>query len=210
MTSKWQTLFEEVEIIDSGFDSEIWNIDKIYEFEKNTEITLPEDYKEFCQVFGTGKFGNYVNIYCPSVNISEIYLEAIKLDINAIKEDVNSYLFTKNYKKGDIEFDLIEELINSSFVFGDDAVSDVFFWDLRTFKSSDKSYDIYVANSDCCDGDIYKIGRDFYDFVYNFCLGMKCFEILPETMHPSHENIRYTFTPFNSTYLKSHIPRSLI
>ena len=68
MTSKWQTLFEEVEIIDSGFDSEIWNIDKIYEFEKNTEITLPEDYKEFCQVFGTGKFGNYVNIYCPSAH----------------------------------------------------------------------------------------------------------------------------------------------
>ena len=198
MISKWQALFEEVEIIDRKLGAEIWNVDEIYTFEKNTGIKLPADYKEFCQVFGTGQFGNYVNIYCPNINVSEIYLNAIKLDIQAIKDNINSYLFTKKHKKGDVKFDLIEELINSSFVFGDNVVSDVFFWDLRTFRDSDKSYDIYMANSDCCDGDIYKIGRDFYDFIYNFCLGMKCFEILPETMHPSHEDIRYTFTPFNS------------
>ena len=176
---------------------------EIYAFEKKNKIKLPKYYKEFCQLFGTGRFGNYVRIYCPSIDLSQIYLEAIKLDINSIKDNINSYSYHKNHEKGDIKFDLIEELINSSFVFGDNVNSDVFFWDLRTFKISDQSHDIYIANSDCCDDDVYKIGRDFYEFVDDFCLGMKCFTILLETMNPLHQDIRYTFTSFNSTFFFS-------
>lgn len=197
MTNKWQTLFEEIEIIENQLGSEIWGKDEINTFEKNTGRILPNDYKMFCQIWGTGKFGNYMNIYCPSTAFSQVHLEAIKLDINAIKDNIESYSYIKYSKKGNVKFDVIEELINSSFVFGDNVNSDVVFWDLRTFKVRDKSYDIYITNSDCFDGVIYKIGRDFYEFVYDFCLGRKSFKILPKSMQPLNQDIRYTFTPFN-------------
>lgn len=53
MIEKWQALFERLELIESGFGSEIWAQDELKIFEANTGIILPDSYKEFCQIFGT-------------------------------------------------------------------------------------------------------------------------------------------------------------
>ena len=74
------------------------------------------------------------------------------------------------------------------------------FWDLRSYNNSDKSCDIYWANSDCFNGDIYKIGRDFYRFITELCLGEQSYEILPEKEWRLRESLQRTFTPVSPVW----------
>ncbi|MCT7949719.1 hypothetical protein NG798_07960 [Ancylothrix sp. C2] len=57
-----------------------------------------------------------------------------------------------------------------------------------------------MARTDCFGGDVYKIGRNFYEFVQNFCLGRKAYEVLPEFMQPDLESIRPTEGRFKLVY----------
>lgn len=57
-----------------------------------------------------------------------------------------------------------------------------------------------MAETDCFEGDVYKIGRDFYEFVQNFCLGRKAYEVLPESIQPNLESIRPTYSRFKLVY----------
>ncbi|MEM8779341.1 MAG: hypothetical protein AAGF26_10820, partial [Cyanobacteria bacterium P01_G01_bin.49] len=86
------------------------------------------------------------------------------------------------------------DLLDSAFVFGREPSANSIFWDLRSYNNKDKSYDIYWANSDCFSGEIYKLGRDFYEFITEFCLGTKSFEILPKEKWPLQESLQKTFT----------------
>jgi hypothetical protein len=89
---------------------------------------------------------------------------------------------------------LLISLLDCSFVFGSEPSANSIFWDLRSYNKLDKSYDIYWANSDCFSGDIYKIGRDFYEFITEFCLGEQSYEILPEKEWSSKKALQKTFT----------------
>lgn len=191
MSNKWHILLEQLEEVDYNLGSEIWNDKQFQEFESQTGLILPQDYKDFCQIFGTVGLGNYVRIYCPDLAFSNFSIETLKEDIT------DNYLFLG---QKNINIETLEELLNSAFVFADNDVADVFFWDLRTYNSSDQNCDIYMAGTDCFGGDVYKIGQNFYEFVQNFCLGTKAYEVLPESIQPDLESIRPTYSRFKPVY----------
>ena len=184
---KWQKLKQQLEIVDCG--KEIFTAQQLLNFETETNITLPLEYKKFYQVFGTGMFGEFIGISCPTpywVKNSKQYLENIR---NEIK-----YLYPEEHGKNNMKAESVLNLIDSVFVFGDDSGSFISLWDLRTYREVDKSYDIYWINWDSFSGDIYKVGRDFYEFVKYFCLGTRAFEILPKSIRPEPDFIYNTFT----------------
>ncbi|AFY59124.1 hypothetical protein Riv7116_6808 [Rivularia sp. PCC 7116] len=68
----------------------------------------------------------------------------------------------------------------------------MFFWDLNSYSSEDKSYDIYAMSHE--DYESCKIERDFYIFIYNYCLGMKKYENIPDTFILDDEEIAWVFS----------------
>jgi hypothetical protein len=65
MIAEWQKLLEQVEVRGDIF--ELTSEEELLEFEARTGIVLPCNYKEFCQVFGFGEFGNdLLNIHVIS------------------------------------------------------------------------------------------------------------------------------------------------
>lgn len=171
MKERWQSLLDQLEIIEIPNCSEFWSQDELDAFEKETGIIFPVGYKEFCQVFGTGYFGEFITIYCPHLKFSNACL-------GAIKDEIINFPDPEHEKMMDRESLL--DLLDSAFIFGSEPSAISIFWDLRSYNKLDKSYDIYWVNSDCFSGKIYKLGRDFYEFVCDFCLGTKSYEILPE------------------------------
>ena len=186
MLNQWQSLFNQLEIIKTPYGSELWSLERLEHFESENNIVFPVGYKEFCQIFGTGCFGDFIGIFCPSIYFSTICLEAIKSEIVDSSDPALEKMMSR---------ESLISLLDSSFVFGREPSGISIFWDLRTYNKSDRSYDIYWANSDCFSGDIYKIGRDLYEFVTEFCLGEKHYEILPEKEWRSKESLQKTFTP---------------
>ncbi|NJN87294.1 MAG: hypothetical protein HC881_14565 [Leptolyngbyaceae cyanobacterium SL_7_1] len=61
----------------------VFSEDELRQFEAETNILLPQSYKEFCQAFGEGEFGNnFIQISYPDTNSfgsSCPYLESIFL-----------------------------------------------------------------------------------------------------------------------------------
>jgi hypothetical protein len=170
MRDKWQDLFATIEIIQNFDDGiEIPDEREIEIFEEQTRIVLPIDYKYFCGIFGTGRFTSDLMIYClPSSKSSDIVLTAIKNEIDMFPHGQNRFM----------EVDDIKNLLDSALMFGDTSCADIFFWDLKTYNALDCSYDIYWADGDVFDGYIRKIGRDFFEFVRDFCIGDKFLEII--------------------------------
>lgn len=185
MIEQWQSLLDQLEIIQSPYGSEFWTLEQLSQFESDNDIIFPTGYKEFCQVFGTGCFGDFISIFCPSIYFSTICLEAIKSEIVDFPNPEHEKMMSR---------ESLQDLINSGFVFGREPSAISVFWDLRTYSKLDHNYDIYWANSDCFSGDIYKIGRDFYEFVTEFCLGEKHYKILPEHEWRPKESLQKTFT----------------
>lgn len=158
---------------------------ELLDFETKTGIILPPDYKECCQVFGSVAFGEYLEIRCPNLAYSQFWIEALKSSIDS----------AVRFREIDIrDVSKIENILDSAFAFGGSDTLLVLFWDLRTYSETDKNYDIYLARGEDFDG-VYLVGRDFTQFVLDFCLGTKSHEILPELMHPSLQSLQPTFTP---------------
>ena len=185
MIKQWEALMVQLEVNGDNIEQGTWSQNNLQTFETETGIVLPEDYKEYCQIFGTGRLGNYMRIYCPNIYYSELTLGAIRDEIDQASDPTHSEI---------MNIEDIKQLLDCAFVFGDNASADIVFWDLRTYQNLDKSYDIYLANSDCFDGEIHKVGRIFYEFVLDFCLGTKSLEILPDEMQPLPEELTRTFT----------------
>ena len=188
---KWQKLLKILEVIRTSQAEILTEVD-LSRVEIERHLILPTDYKDFCQTFGSGIFGDFIAIHCPS---SQLFSRS-NLAIKSIKEQIRKYP-SKN-TQWDRE---LESLLDSALMFGHDDRANIVFWDLRSYKSSDKSYDIYWAKVDEFDDNIYKVGRDFFDFVREFCLGIKAFEILPEELWPLPNDIRLQFTSWKNTTL---------
>ena len=68
----------------------------------------------------------------------------------------------------------VQELLKTALPFADTCDTDIFEFDLSTFRDDDRSYDIYAifegfdVSPYCC-----LVGRDFYRFVNDFALGDK-------------------------------------
>lgn len=179
---KWKTLFQQLEVIETSDGQAISSEEELFTFEMETGIILPSEYKDFCQVFGSGRFGDLVKIFCPSRDLLFESIESIKY----LKEQVEKYP-SKN-RQWDRQ---IQTLLNSALMFGGDDRVNIALWDLRTYEESDKSYDIYWVKYDDFEDEIYRVGRIFFDFVHDFCLGRKSYKRLPKSMRPEPCN---TFT----------------
>jgi hypothetical protein len=59
---KWYELLKNTEVVGTLNVISLSNIQRI---EAENNISLPEEYKEYCQVFGTGIFGNDIRVFCP-------------------------------------------------------------------------------------------------------------------------------------------------
>ena len=182
MIEKWQNLLAQLEILENkGWG--IWSEERLLAFEAKTGITLPADYKDFFQVFGKGMFGNYCRISLPNNSRTEMLLT----EIDELYDSVASPTMDKIS---------LENLVTNSLIFGNTVHSHLIFWDLRTYSERDRSYDIYFG--DIIYADIHQVGRNFFEFVRDFCLGMKSYEVLPEWMRPYPEELTLTFCPFKS------------
>lgn len=182
---RWQSLLNQLTIIQSPYGSEFWSLEKLNKFEDETGIILPVGYKEYCQIFGSGGFGDFVGIYCPRIDFSKALLSSIKDEIVNFPDPQHEKMMSRQS---------LSALLDSGFVFAGESSGISIFWDLSSYDKLDKSYDIYWINGDFFDGKLYKIGRDFYEFVTNFCLGNKSFEILPKEDWRSKEAFQKTFT----------------
>ena len=194
---KWRDLFAQLEVIDYG--QETFSEEQLIVIEVAEGIILPAEYKKFCQVFGTGMFGEFIGISCPT----SYWLEASRQHLENIRYELTQFPSEEHGKN--IDINTILKLLDSAFVFGDDSGAYIALWDLRTYSEVDQSYDIYWTNSDCFNGDIYLVGRTFYEFVKDFCLGTRAFEILPESMHPIPETIYQSFTSSSSPKFQGEI-----
>jgi len=200
MKNKWLALLKQLEIIKPipGPGEEKWTEEELLAFESETNIILPDEYKSFCQIFGSGGFGNYINIYCPYLQISDEYKEMSKRGRNTL-----SGLIRTNNPSIISDLMSFHNLLDNAFYFGHSNSCDLVFWDLRTYSEIDKSYDIYITNwhNFYFDGWVDKICRSFYQFVIEFCLGTKSYEILPPEEHCIPEDLTLTFFPFNTKLL---------
>lgn len=151
--NKWQILIYQLEIVNGN--SLASTEQDIHNFESQTGIILPIDYKVFCQLLGGGTFNGFVDIH------SVITLrKLVEFEIEELK-----------FASGLNEYDI--------------------WWDLTTYSEQDKNYDIYIKAYD--DYQWLKIGRDFFTFVTDYCLGMKSFDFLPERFQLKHSDFYNLF-----------------
>jgi hypothetical protein len=151
-------------------------------FESNSGIILPSDFKDFCRVFGTSSFGEFVGISCPpDVEFSREISDNLRQALERLRET-------------DIRFEsrAVDDILENALIFGADQTQDFFLWDLRTYSLEDDSYDIYFVTVNLPEA--YLIGRSFFEFVTEYCLGERAFDVLPESLHPLKGDIQQTFT----------------
>jgi hypothetical protein len=184
LVQMWRNLHSQLEIVSQQGTQNSSGDDPLC-FEKPTEVVLPYGFEEFCQVFGSGAFGDFIDIYCK---IPERPQAAIEYQKQSLARMRSSSFYSS------ISFDSHENLLNAAFCFGGTSRSETLLWDLRTYDATDKSYDIYFVRLD--NPYAYLVGRDFIRFVRDFCLGKAAYEVLPEGLYPNPGEIRPTFYQF--------------
>jgi SMI1 / KNR4 family (SUKH-1) len=175
MSEKWKKLIQKLEVF-VGKGQETLDAETLSATEAEYKITFPSDYKEFCQVLGSGELDK-ARVYCPT----KFFIEASERRIQEAIRHIER--FGENLKR---DQQYIEQL-RSAFVFGESTTGEyLIFWDLRTYHESDGSYDIYWADSVDPGGvDPVTLGRDLFNFIQNFCYGTEAFDLVPEYMEGS-------------------------
>lgn len=173
--NKWQLLISQLEIVNGN--SLPSTEEDILNFESHTGIILPADYKKLCLLLGGGRFNEFIDI--DNINRLIYNIESQK-DVlkyhQPLLDKPNSWFIDSH--------DLLEgcqkfcPFINSSLKFASGQNNYHIYWDLTTYSDEDKNYDIYIGTWD--NYDLIKIGRDFFTFVIDYCLGIKSFDFLPE------------------------------
>jgi SMI1-KNR4 cell-wall len=190
--AKWKTLLSQTEVIYSRTDHlSTRTLDQLLEFESRAGFILPSEYKEFCQIFGPGYFTRYaITINCSS---------AEEADCEPI-----SNLDTKTAIKGSYPYsESVNDLVDAAYIFGMINIGYVFLlFDLRSYRSVDESYDIYLLDDEC-ENAAYCLGRSFFEFVRDVCLGERITLEFPrltgsrvaEGFSPKHFYGRKAFDP---------------
>lgn len=177
-----------------GQEQDLRTDEQLHAFEESRGIILPNEYKGFCKVFGSGVFGYFLTIYCPEVE--QIDIEYLKEELNDSK-DIEGSEFAYRLRHGETvsDINLIQEILDSAFIFGFTSGGELIFWDLRTYSKADDNYDIYMTRVKDFPG-IYQIGRSFFEFIETYGLGIRPYDFLPEWTHPSIQELNGTFYPF--------------
>ncbi|MGL6341956.1 MAG: SMI1/KNR4 family protein [Waterburya sp.] len=191
---KWLNLLQSITLTNAFSERVIISQSQLSNFEAETGIILPAEYKNYYQVFGSGMFGELVTIHYLSPSLVEVSKNLIAL----VKQQIKKY----PSKDKSSERKLVSWL-NHILIFASDERGNVAAWDLTSFNESNSSYDIYWIQIDDFDDEIYKIGSDFFDFINNFCLGKKINYLLSEYMRikPCSSFTSYKAEPFDLTAL---------
>ena len=168
---KWYELLQKIIINDKFSKQNIFSSSQLADFEAITDIMLPQEYKYFCQIFGSGRFGDIVTIYTPSLS----RFDRSKQLIDIVKQQIKEYP-----SKEKIKDEKLSNWLDSTLLIGDDDRGNIAVYDLASFDNSKKTYDIYWIQIDDFNDEIFKISSDFFDFVNDFCLGNKQYDFLPE------------------------------
>lgn len=148
---KWRELLSHIKL---NGKIKTASIEELSRYEMETGFTLPKDYKEYCQVFGTGIFDhNSFQIEAPPWRLMP--------DPDRIDACKNAYDYPTE----------VVELLNSAHVFGIAESYVFFFFDSRTYSEEDESYDIYGIGDGL--NAVYKLTRDFFEFIRDYCIGTK-------------------------------------
>ncbi len=188
MLQQWQELFNSLDIIVENGPAVLTEVE-LARFEAENNILLPSGYKEFCQVFGHGVLGDWIRVKCPSHD----RIVYSRLSSEASIEHI------EYFPSGNLNRDnALKDLFRNNFNFADDFGANDAVFDLRTYSQLDESCDIYWVDLDTEDEDLYRVGRDFFEFVTNFCLGRGDYTALPENKRPggcaTTHDIPQTFT----------------
>lgn len=136
---------------------------ELEEYERRIGTTFPLGYKEYCSVFGEGMFGDsWITVYCP--------------DLSHLEPQMRSNRDILDSWSTDEEFAEISSKIDSGYLFGI-AQQALFFFDMETYREEDESCDIYGININV---NICNFGRNFYEFIAEYCLGNKALEDFPD------------------------------
>jgi SMI1 / KNR4 family (SUKH-1) len=148
--------------------------------EKRLSTKIPEDYQYFCHILGAGRLDDFVDIFYMDSNRLDESIATAEYMINKI----NQYIAIRGNYESQEGLDWWNnrdnngyiKLLESALIFGGYNGEVVIFWDLRTYNSDDDSFDIYWYDLDMPDEiDPIKIGRNFTDFICDFCYGqMPC------------------------------------
>lgn len=186
---RWTTLLTQIVVTPELTDGLLCpNQEELTNFQSRLNFEMPIGYMEFCNVFGQGCFNNgWICIDCPSMQDLEGQFISNSDILNA----------TKALYKNSIS---VQRLLSSAYLIGLGSGT-LFVFDLSTYSNSDKSCDICAVDDE---GDIYILGRDFFEFIRNFCMGRQFQEqnpsLLksmgwPENFNESEFYSRTTFTP---------------
>jgi SMI1 / KNR4 family (SUKH-1) len=166
--------------------------------EKRLSIKIPKDYKYFYRKLGSGRLNDFVDIFHvdndridESIATAEYMIEKIRTYIG-IRGNYQSQEGLEWWNNRDNNGYI--KLLESALIFGGYNGDSVIFWDLRTYDLNDDSFDIYWYDLDMPqDLDPIKIGRNFTDFICDFCYGQLPCSILPEWADESPLKVDYTF-----------------
>lgn len=187
MLQTWQGLLSRTTVIG---ERESWSELEIVAIERERNIILPVVYKEFLQVFGAGSFEDKITIYSPTafqlawtrdwIENMEERLSPSKPSFSVIKPDT---------------LRILNSLLKSTLLFSADGGAFYGFFALETYSDLDQSCDIYWVSLDVIyNNEIYRISRNFFEFVQDFCLGTKFSEVI---LDYSFQPARPIFAPFS-------------
>jgi len=144
--------------------------DQLQKFESEAGFILPQGYKEFSQVFGSGQFGaNGFGVGCPDIHDIEGHLGNNESMLQGCRHNDTSEWLNE-----------VKELLNHAYIFGLGGNKLAFIFDLKSYKESDRSCDIYGVDSS--NDVICYLGRDFFEFVRDICIGNRAKEEFPELL----------------------------
>ena len=169
--------------ISGSTEPDIFALQELTDFEIRQGFQLPNDYKQFCSLFGSGRFGDHMTVYCPRIQNSQRSVYSMRVALELAQEEYGCFEAAQN----------IGNLLNSCFVFATNPNSQDVVWDLRTYQKSDDSYDIYLLPLDPLD-EFYLVGRSFLEFINDFCIGEGGYQNLPKHLHPCEGTIYPRFS----------------
>jgi hypothetical protein len=226
---KWKDLKRhsglEVVISEHATKMKLSTIQDLETFESLNKIILPNEYKEFCMIYGEGIFGiNLFNIWCLPCSSNN---GAEEEDMSA--RDIFYYDndMIDNYKTGCYWDEGFETILESALFFGQGSQTETsFIFDLKSYSSTDLSCNIYgikcsTWNHGCqsSTGKSYFLGRSFFKFIKEICIENKaeleCPSLMPSSDayllsddQPNYWN-RKTFVVFGGEDESAEIPDEL-
>jgi hypothetical protein len=195
---RMQAFIERLSVVDSNEPRETMSLDDFLPIEKHLGYKLPDEYKYFCQEIGRSLLDYFIHIYCindefinQSHEVCEYMIERIDYGLDVRKKHERSGSSDPYFYRQD---DKYIELLKSALILAEFNGDRAIFWDLRTYQTDDDSYDIYWCSINCPDAEVpILIGRDFNDFIQNFCYGKLAYELIPDFGDPLDREISYTY-----------------